>query len=93
MIADITIEELYWNGPVMHFFWRDQAITTLEELIKRSQSSADETLGSLVAATVDDDIDDVEENFYEKSVEDLADMYDIELINNNDEDENDEDDE
>lgn len=92
MIAEITIEDLWWNGPIMHHFWRDQAITTLEELIKRSASSTENTLGTLVAATVDDDIDDVEENFYEKSVEDLADLYDIELINDNDEDD-DEDDE
>ncbi len=90
MTANLSISNIYWNRSLANFFFRDQAYKSLEELVNGSKESGQEVLDKLDTLTEDEDIDDVEENFYSQSVETLADMYDIEL--DNEEDEEDEED-
>lgn len=61
------------------FFFRDQALSTLEELVNHSTMSEQDTLDALDNATEDMDIDDVEEIFYSESVEYCANEFGIEL--------------
>ena len=80
MKAEITFEELYWNNSLMSFFFREQSIRTLDELLekvadKRAAINAIEVHAEISGYSVDD----VEEMFYEYSVEELADEFGLEL--------------
>ena len=86
MKAEVTISNIYWNNSLSDFFFRDQAYNTLEELVKRSAMSGQDTLDALDNATEDMDIDDVEETFYSESVEYCAEEFGIELEEEEDED-------
>lgn len=86
MKAEVTISNIYLNNSLSDFFFRDQAYNTLEELVKRSAMSGQDTLDALDNATEDMDIDDVEEIFYSESVEYCADEFGIELEEEEDED-------
>lgn len=85
MKAEVTISNIYLNNSLSDFFFRDQAYNTLEELVKRSTMSGQDTLDALDEATDDMDIDDVEETFYSESVEYCANEFDIELEEEEDE--------
>jgi len=85
MKAEVIISNIYWNKSLSDFFFRDQAYKTLEELVKRSATSGQDTLDALDEATDDMDIDDVEETFYSESVEHCADEFGIELEDEEDE--------
>lgn len=85
MKAEVTISNIYWNNSLSDFFFRDQAYNTLEELVKRSTMSGQDTLDALDDATDGMDIDDVEEMFYSESVEYCADEFGIELEEEEDE--------
>ena len=86
MKAEVTISNIYWSNSLSDFFFRDQAYNTLEELVKRSAMSGQDTLDALDEATDDMDIDDVEETFYSESVEYCAEEFGIELEDEEDED-------
>ena len=79
MKAEVTISNIYWNKGLKNFFFRDQAYSTLEELVSRSTMNGQDTLDALDDATDGMDIDDVEEMFYSESVEYCADEFGIEL--------------
>ena len=79
MKAEVTISNIYWNKGLKNFFFRDQAYSTLEELVKRSTMSGQDTLDALDEATDGMDIDEVEEMFYSESVEYCANEFGIEL--------------
>lgn len=85
MIAEVTISNIYWNKGLSDFFFREQALSTLEELVNHSTMSGQDTLDALDNATEDMDIDDVEEIFYSESVEHCADEFGIELEEEEDE--------
>lgn len=79
MKAEVTISNIYWNKGLSNFFFREQALSTLEELVSRSTMNGQDTLDTLGDATEDMDIDDVEEMFYSESVEYCAEEFGIEL--------------
>ena len=85
MKAEVTISNIYWNKGLSNFFFRDQAYNTLEELVKRSTMSGQDTLDALDNATEDMNINDVEETFYSESVEYCAEEFEIELEDEEDE--------
>lgn len=85
MKAEVTISNIYWDKGLSNFFFRDQALSTLEELMRRSTMSGAETLDALNDATDDMDIDDVEEMFYSESAEYCAEEFGIELEEEEDE--------
>lgn len=86
MKAEVTMSQIWFNKSLSNFFFRDQAYNTLEELVKRSAMSGQDTLDALNNATEDMDIDDVEETFYSESVEHCAEEFGIELEEEEDED-------
>ena len=79
MVANVTISNIYWNNSLRNFFWRTQSMETLEELMSSSTMDEDDILQLLEEQTETEDIDDVEEDFYSLSVEELAENYGIEL--------------
>lgn len=79
MRAEVTISNIYWNDGLSNFSLREQALRTLEELVKRSAMSVPDTLDALDEATDGMDIDYVEEMFYSESVEYCAKEFGIEL--------------
>ena len=78
MQANVTISQLWNNPSLLRFFFRQQSIDTLEELINRS-IGIENTLSTLNAETEGRDLDEVEEEFYEMQVEELAEQFGIEL--------------
>ena len=86
MKAEVTMSQIWFNKSLRDFFFREQAYKTLEELVKRSSMSGQDTLDALDDATDGMDIDDVEEIFYSESVEYCADEFGIELEDKEDED-------
>ena len=89
MKANVTISPIYWNKSLGGFFFRDQAMRALEELVNRSVLSGEAVLQALNEETEDLDLDDVEEDFYDSSVEELANEFDIPLLEEDEEDEED----
>lgn len=85
MKAEVTMSLIWFNKSLSNFFFRDQALSTLEELMRRSTMNGAETLDALDEATDDMDIDDVEEMFYSESVEYCAEEFGIELKEEEDE--------
>ena len=88
MKATVTISNIYWNKSLSGFFFRDQSYTTLEKLVNNAAMDGQSVLNALDSQTDDDDLDDVEEDFYNMSVEELAERYGIDL-EESDDDEND----
>lgn len=87
MVANVTISNIYWNNSLRNFFWRTQSMDTLEELMRRStMDENNDILQLLDEQTEEEDIDDVEEDFYSLSVEELAENYGIELVEDDEED-------
>lgn len=70
MKADITIKQLYYNSSIMNFFFRTQAENTFNELLEKCTESNDEIFNAI--ENYSDDLDDVEEMFYNDSVEEIA---------------------
>ena len=61
----------------------------LEELVNKSSMSGEAVLQALNEETEDLDLDDVEEDFYDSSVEELAEEFDIPLLIEDEDDEED----
>lgn len=87
MKAEVTMSQIWFNKSLSDFFFREQAYNTLEELVRRSAMSGQDTLDALDDATEDIDIGEVEEMFYSESVEYCADELGIELEEEEEEDE------
>lgn len=81
MNKQISLSTIYHNVDSLgRALWRAQALDTLDDLLLRSSSTKAETLAHLDSMTEDEDLDDVEETFYADSVEEIAERYDITLI-------------
>ena len=87
MVANVTISNIYYNNSLRNFFWRTQSMDTLEELMSRATMDEDDILELLDEQTETENIDDVEEDFYSLSVEELAENYGIELEEDEEDDE------
>lgn len=80
MKAEVTFSELYWNEALISFFFRKQSIRTLDELMEKVADKRDAINAIEVHAEISGySVDDVEEMFYEYTVEELAREFDLEL--------------
>lgn len=79
MTANISVDLIWWNRDLADYFFRDKSMHTLEQLVSRAKDDTCAVLDAIDEQTEDADIDDVEEDFYQLSVEELADLYSIEL--------------
>ena len=80
MKAEITFSELWQNESLMSFFLRKQSIRTLDELMEKVADKRDAINAIEVHAEISGySVGDVEEMFYEYSVEELAEEFSLEL--------------
>ena len=80
MKAEVTFSELWQNESLMSFFFREQSIRTLEELLgKVSDKRAAINTIEVHAEINNYSVDDVEEMFYEYSVEELAEEFGLQI--------------
>lgn len=70
MKAELTIKQLYYNSSIMDFFFRTQAENTFNELLEKCTESNDAIFNAIESYS--DDLDDVEEMFYNDSIEEIA---------------------
>ena len=80
MKAEVIFSQLYCNNSLMKFFFREQSIKTLDELLEKvadkwAAINAIEDHAELNNYSVDV----VEEMFYEYSVEELADEFGLQI--------------
>lgn len=88
---EVTLSNIWWNGGLRGFLFRDQATETLEELVSAVGGDGDPNLFSELEDRIEQnyaDVEDFEEDCYSESVEYLLKNlgYDVE-----DEDEDEED--
>lgn len=81
MRIEISFEALYISQRLYYYFFREQSRDTLEDLIYFSKVDMRSVFGAIdsYAEQNNYDIDDIEEMFYNESVEDIAKEIDIEL--------------
>ena len=86
MKAEITFKQLFWNNSLTNFFLREQARRHLDELFNRASCSGRQLEGIISDYVEDNDIDadGLDELLYDYSVEELAEEFGIELIEDKD---------
>lgn len=89
MKAEITFKQLFWNNSLTNFFLREQARRHLNELFNRASCSGMHLEGVISDYVEENDIDadGLDELLYDYSVEELAEEFGIELIEDKDKDE------
>ena len=73
MKVEITIENLLNNQGLMNFFFRRQSEETLLEILELVEDNITQ-----VASSIEDyseDLDEIEEIFYNESVQDIIEMF------------------
>ena len=70
MKAELTISQLHHNGSIMNFFFRTQSENTFNELIEKCTEPYEEIFNAI--ENYSDDLDDIEEMFYNDSIEEIA---------------------
>ena len=86
MKAELTIKQLYYNASVMNFFFRNQSENTFNELIEKCPESNDEIFNAI--ENYSDDLDEVEEMFYNDSIEEIAEALGLTISEEEEEEEN-----
>ena len=82
MKAEVTFSELWQNESLMSFFFREQSIRTLEELLEKVADKWAAIHVIEVHAEINNySVDDVEEMFYEYSIEELAEEFGLQIEN------------
>lgn len=69
MKAELTLANCYNNKSLMNFFFRSQAVKTLEELLNEVEEDINQI--SNKADEYTDDLDELEELLYNESIEDI----------------------
>lgn len=86
MKAEITIKQLYYNSSIMNFFFRTQAENTFNELLEKCTESNDKILNAI--ENYSDDLDDVEEMFYNDDIDEIATELGLTIEEEEEEEEN-----
>lgn len=74
MKTELTLANCYYNNSLMNFFFRSQATETLIKLLETVEEDIHQISDN--AEDYTDDLDIIEELFYNKSIEDI-----IEILN------------
>lgn len=79
MKANVTLSQMWYNPSLMGFFMRKQAADTLEEFISRAHDKTGKTTDELLNILEDryEDVDEMEEDMYNHSVEEIADIVGV----------------
>ena len=83
MKANLSMSQVWWNKSLLSYFFREQSVETMQDLLNRAKNDWDSVLRSIDEQTEDEELDEIEESFYEESVEELAERFYIELEEDN----------
>lgn len=86
---EITLSNLWWNGGLRGFLFRDQATETLEELVSAVGGDRDPNVFSDLEDRVEQnytDVEDFEEDCYSESVEYLLENLGYDIADDDEED-------
>lgn len=78
MKAEVTISEVYYNHSLLNFFFRNQSENTFNKLFKSVQEDNAEIFNAI--ENYSDDLDEIEELFYDESIEELCEIFGLTLI-------------
>ena len=76
MKVEISISNLYYNPSILGFFFRSQAEKTFYQLLESVDDN--ETVFSAIE-NYSDDLDEIEELFYNETVSELCDIFGLTL--------------
>ena len=85
MKAEITISQVYNNVSLLNFFFRTQSSNTFNELFEKCESSDDAIFEAI--ENYSDDLDEIEEMFYNDSLNEICDALGLELPEEEEEEE------
>lgn len=76
MTKEITFSKLYWNCGLRRFCFRDQSEDTFKEVMQNvvDGPKTERMMGEFLESMFDD-VDDLEEYFYEQDAENIIDEY------------------
>ena len=80
MKAELTIKQLYYNSSIINFFFRTQSENTFSELFEAVEESQDDVFDAI--ENYSEDLDEVEELFYNESIPDLCEIFGLTLTEN-----------
>lgn len=75
MKAEISLKQLWFNSTIAQFFMRQQALKELERLVKLVGGDTDEDQFDALSDAVEGlymDLDEFEEDLYDRAAEDIA---------------------
>lgn len=78
MKAEVTISQVYYNNSLLNFFFRTQAEETFNELFESVQEDNAKIFNAI--ENYSDDLDEIEELFYDESIEELCEIFGLTLI-------------
>lgn len=78
MKAEVTISQVYYNHSLLNFFFRTQSENTFKELFESVEEDNTEIFNAI--ENYSDDLDEIEELFYNESIEDLCEIFGLTLI-------------
>lgn len=84
MKAEVSISQVYYNHSLLNFFFRTQAENAFNELFESVQEDNREIFNAI--ENYSDDLDEIEELFYNESIEELCKIFGLTFISE-DEDE------
>ena len=80
MKAELTIKQLYYNSSIINFFFRTQSENTFSELFEAVEEPQSEVFEAI--ENYSEDLDEVEELFYNESIPDLCEIFGLTLTEN-----------
>ena len=78
MKAELTMSQLHSNVSLMKFFFRTQSAETFEELIESVEDSEADVYNAI--ENYSNDLDEIEELFYEEQVLELCEIFGVTLM-------------
>jgi len=83
MKAEISISQVYCNASLLNFFFRTQSENTFNELFESVEEENNQVFEAI--ENYCDDLDEVEELFYNESISELCEMFELTLISEEEE--------
>ena len=78
MKVNLTISQLYYNVSILNFFFRTQAQNDFNKLFE-SVNESEQTVFEAIE-NYSDDLDEIEELFYNDSIEEICEQLRLTLI-------------
>lgn len=83
MKAEVSMSQVYYNHSILNFFFRTQSENTFNELFEKVTESKEEVFEAI--ENYSDDLDEVEEMFYNDSIDEIISTLSLSPIEEEDE--------